>query len=245
LVQCVDDAWGQTNPCGVNFDYYGEAFITNLVIDHLWQVIPGAHYERMFGQDLNPHVYGLMGPCSDHRHWAGGHWSTARGGPVHNDAGGGHAHCGTMVYLGDNFPDRYRNGVFTCNIHGNRVNHDALKPRGSGYVGTHEPDFLFANDPWFRGIALCYGPDGGVYVAGDLEDEDYARRVRDRSEYARAWAIRLALDRPWNDAIANQLTGLAAEEPSLRVRLALASALQNMPPSFRWGVAGDLAKYPP
>ena len=24
---------------------------------------------------------------------------------------------------------------------------------------------MHANDPWFRGIALHYGPDGGVYVA--------------------------------------------------------------------------------
>jgi putative membrane-bound dehydrogenase-like protein len=337
-------AWGTTNPWGVDFDDYGEAFITNCVIDHLWHLIPGAHYERMFGQDLNPHVYNLMGPCSDHRHWAGGHWSTARGGPVHDVAGGGHAHCGTMVYLGDNFPDSYRNGVFTCNIHGNRVNHDALKPRGSGYVGTHEPDFLLANDPWFRGVALCYGPDGGVYVAdwcdtgechnykevdrtngrvykvtfgapkpwhgdlakltdlelarlqthkndwfvrharrllqertatrpiqpparfalrktltesdidhdrlralwalhavSDLEDDDYARRVRDVSEHIRAWSIRLAMDRPWCDLVASQLKGLAAEEPTPQVRLALASALQKMPQSFRWDVAKDLA----
>src|SRR6202034_4182800 len=25
-------------------------------------------------------------------------------------------------------------------------------------------DFMLANDPWFRGLALQYGPDGGVYV---------------------------------------------------------------------------------
>jgi len=190
-------AWGTTNPWGVDFDDYGEAFITNCVIDHLWHVIPGAHYERMFGQDLNPHVYSLMGPCSDHRHWAGGHWSTARGGPVHDVAGGGHAHCGTMVYLGDNFPDRYRNGVFTCNIHGNRINHDALKPRGSGYVGTHEPDFLLANDPWFRGVALCYGPDGGVYVADWCDTgECHNYKEVDRTN-GRIYKVTHGTPKPW------------------------------------------------
>src|SRR5262249_54079353 len=66
---------------------------------------------------------------------------------------------------GNNWPDRYRNGVFMCNIHGNRVNHDMLEPRGSGYVARHGKDFLLANDPWFRGLALRYGPDGGVYVS--------------------------------------------------------------------------------
>ena len=70
-----------------------------------------------------------------------------------------------MVYLGDNLPDRYRNGVFMCNLHGNRINHDILERRGSSYVARHGKDFMLANDPWFRGIALCYGPDGGVFVS--------------------------------------------------------------------------------
>ena len=53
-------AQGTTNPWGLDFDEHGEMFITNCVIDHLWHVVPGAHFERMYGQDLNPHVYGLM-----------------------------------------------------------------------------------------------------------------------------------------------------------------------------------------
>src|SRR5260221_9667207 len=51
-----------------------------------------------------------------------------------------------------------------CNIHGNRINRDVLEARGSGYVAHHGQDFLMANDPWFRGLNLVYGPDGGVYV---------------------------------------------------------------------------------
>ena len=50
-------------------------FITNCVIDHLFHVVPGAHYKRMYGQDPNPHVYGLMDSCADHIHWAGGDWT--------------------------------------------------------------------------------------------------------------------------------------------------------------------------
>ena len=30
------------------------------MIDHVFHMIPGAHYKRMYGQDLNPHVYELM-----------------------------------------------------------------------------------------------------------------------------------------------------------------------------------------
>jgi putative membrane-bound dehydrogenase-like protein len=163
-------AWGTTNPWGLDFDDYGEMFITNCVIKHLFHVVPGSHFERMFGQDLNPYCYGLMQSCADHIHWAGGSWTSSRGGEgAHNAPGGGHAHAGAMVYLGDNWPDVYRNRIFMCNLHGNRVNQDVLERRGSGYVARHGQDFLMAHDPWFRGLALQYGPDGGVY-ASDWHD---------------------------------------------------------------------------
>ncbi len=162
-------ASGTTNPWGLDFDGYGELFITNCVIKHLFHVIPGAHYQRMFGQDLNANCYSLMESCADHIHWAGGDWTASRTGEAHSDAGGGHAHAGAMLYLGDNWPDEYRNHLFTCNIHGNRVNQDVLERKGSGYVAHHGKDFLMANDPWFRGLVLLYGPDGGVYVA-DWDD---------------------------------------------------------------------------
>jgi putative membrane-bound dehydrogenase-like protein len=159
-------AWGTTNPWGLDFDDLGQMFITNCVIGHLWHVVPGAHFQRMYGQDFDPHLYGLLESCADHLHWAGGHWTRSRGGQgKHSEAGGGHAHVGAMVYLGANWPQRYRNGVFMCNVHGNRVNHDVLARRGSGYVAHHAADFMLAHDPWFRGLALEYGPDGGVFVS--------------------------------------------------------------------------------
>jgi putative membrane-bound dehydrogenase-like protein len=157
-------AHGTTNPWGLDFDDYGQMFITNCVIKHLFHVVPGARFQRMYGEDFNPHSYALMESCADHIHWAGGHWTEARGGEKHHAAGGGHAHAGAMVYLGDNWPDEYRNHLFTCNIHGNRVNQDILERRGSGYVAHHGKDFLLANDPWFRGLAIKYGPDGGAFV---------------------------------------------------------------------------------
>jgi putative membrane-bound dehydrogenase-like protein len=163
-------ASGTTNPWGLDWDDHGQMFITNCVIHHIFHVIPGGHYERMYGDDVNPHTYGLMKSSADHLHWGGGSWTTSRttgvgGKPEHSEAGGGHAHTGCSIYLGDNFPAEYRNAAFMCNIHGNRLNRDRLERSPSGYVVKHDPDFLFANDAWFRGLMVKYGPDGGLYVS--------------------------------------------------------------------------------
>jgi len=163
-------AHGTTNPFGLDWDENGEMFITNCVIDHLFHFVPGGHYQRMYGQDANPHTYGLMKSCVDYRHWAGGDWTSSRttgigGKPEHSDAGGGHAHSGCAIYLGDNFPAEYRNTLFTANIHGNRLNNDGLQRTPSGMKGVRRKDFLFANDSWFRGICVKCGPDGALYVS--------------------------------------------------------------------------------
>jgi len=179
-------AHGTTNPWGIAFDDYGQMFVANCVIKHLFHVIPGARYERMYGQDMNPYAFRLIESCSDHIHWAGGFWKTEGAEHSQNDAaGGGHAHCGAMVYLGDNWPDRYRNTFFTLNVHGRRINNDKLERRGSGYIARHQPDLLKANDPWFRGVSLIHGHDGGVFMsdwsdAGECHDYEDIHRENGR-----------------------------------------------------------------
>jgi putative membrane-bound dehydrogenase-like protein len=195
-------AWGTTNPFGLDWDDYGQLFMTNCVIDHLWHVVPGGHYQRMYGDDPNPHVYGYMKSCCDHLHWGGGAWTSSRstgvgGSPQHSAAGGGHAHVGCSVYLGDNFPPEYRNSVFMCNLHGNRLNRDTLHRTPSGYVAKHAPDFLMANDSWFRGLCVKYGPDGGLYVS-DWTDtgECHNYNVADVSN-GRIYKVVYGTQKPW------------------------------------------------
>jgi len=190
-------AHGTTNPWGLDFDAYGQTFITNCVIEHLWHAVPGARFQRMFGQDFNPHTYALMKTSADHIHWAGGHWTEARGEERHSASGGGHAHVGAMVYLGDNWPDEYRQSIFMCNIHGNRVNRDLLERHDSGYVAEHAPDFLHAGDPWFRGLQIKYGPDGGVFVS-DWTDtgECHNYEVADRTN-GRIFKVTYGAPKPW------------------------------------------------
>jgi putative membrane-bound dehydrogenase-like protein len=196
-------AWGTTNPWGLDWDDYGQMFITNCVIKHLWHVVPGAHFQRMYGQDLNPNVYGLMESCADHIHWGGGSWTESRGGQGKHDApGGGHAHVGAMVYLGDNWPDAYRNHVFMCNIHGNRVNQDVLERHGSGYVAHHGKDLLLANDTWFRGLAVQYGPDGGVYVSDWCDTGECHNYVEVDRSNGRIFKVTYGKATPWKGDLA-------------------------------------------
>ena len=188
-------AVGMTNPWGVDWDKRGEMFVTNCVIDHLWHIVPGGRYERMYGPDTEPFTYLGLKSAVDYRHWASGHWTDSRSdkrtGDVrkdHDDAGGGHAHSGIAVYNGTQFPAEYRDTLFTCNIHGARLNNDGLVRTPTGMKGARKPDFAFANDPWFRGVAVKQGPDGSLYIADwsdtgechnyDVADTSNGRLVR-------------------------------------------------------------------
>lgn len=179
-------ARGMVNPWGADFNAYGDLFTSNTVIAHLWHIVPGMYCQRRGNERDNPYVYVRIQSIADHLHWAGGRWQASRDtSGHHDDAGGGHAHCGGMVYLGDNFPEAYRGTFFTGNLHGSRLNNEQLVPRNSTYVGTHRPDFLHANDPWFRSLTQKYGPDGGVYVSdwhdlGECHDADGSHRSSGR-----------------------------------------------------------------
>src|SRR5437588_4047450 len=155
---------GTTNPWGHDWNEHGELFFINTVNGHLWHDFAGAHFDRPHTIDPNPRAYALIDQHADHWHFdtASG-WQKSRDGAA-NDLGGGHAHIGMMIYQGDNWPAEYRGHLFTLNLHGRRANQEILERTGSGYVGEHAPDFFIAGDPWFRGMELSYGPDGGVFV---------------------------------------------------------------------------------
>lgn len=169
---------GTTNPWGIDWNDHGQAFITNCVNPHLFHVIPGAHYEPWRNRKSSEFAYERIPTISDHLHYTGtANYRDGAGTEAEDAAGGGHAHCGTMIYLGDSWPDRYRNTLFTNNIHGRRINNDILKRSGSGYVASHGPDIMRSRDPWFMGVTLQYGPDGSVFVI-DWSDTGECHSVR-------------------------------------------------------------------
>lgn len=178
---------GGTNPWGHDWNEHGELIWINTVIGHLWHGIPGAYFKRMYGEHLRPNLYEYIDQHADHFHWdtrrAWNQERDAKG--VTDTAGGGHAHCGLMMYNGDNWPGKYRGEMFTVNLLGHRINQDHLERKGTGYVGRHRPDFALADDDWFRGIDLIYGNDGGVFIAdwadvGECHENDGIHRTSGR-----------------------------------------------------------------
>ncbi len=179
-------AEGTANPWGLDYDRHGQMFMTNNVVAHLWHVIQGAAYPRVWGEHFNRHAYAPIETIADHLHYGGADWKASRGGEgAHGVAGGGHSHAGCVLYYGEAFPPEYRGTVLACNTHGHRINNDRLEREGSGFVARHGPDFLLANDPWFKGVSAQQGPGGEVYAidwsdTGECHDYDVTDRRHGR-----------------------------------------------------------------
>ncbi len=142
---------GTSNPWGVDFDKYGNAFVSACVIDHLFHMAPGGIYVRQGGVPQNPYSYEMLPSIVEHKH----HMA---------------AYCGICIYQGDMFPEEYQGHVFMGNIHQNALNHDKLTPNGSSFKATAEPDFVTTSDGWFMPISEQVGPDGALWI-GDWYDK--------------------------------------------------------------------------
>ncbi len=183
-------AEGTSNPWGVDFDERGQCFIEACVIPHLFHMIQGARYVRQGGQHYTPSpdetrrlvpdyytqdfarpgkqpinlfIYDDIKTIADHAHYAGTKGPHAGNGRS-DVMGGGHAHAGLMVYLGDSWPAQYRGKLFMNNIHGQRINMDLPVAAGSGFVGKHGDDFINFNDRSSQILNLQLDQDGSVYL---------------------------------------------------------------------------------
>ena len=183
---------GLTNPWGLDWDAFGEMFLSNNVNGHLFHGLAGAFYERSFGADEVPESYERLGMIADAPHyrsraddWRQDWEKRFAALDEATEFGGGHSHCGLMIYQGDNWPAAFRGHTFMCNTHGRRVNEDVLARSGAGFTAKRAGDFAVAENPWFRGVTIFSGPDGGVLLSdwcddGECHDEDGVHRTSGR-----------------------------------------------------------------
>ena len=136
---------GTSNPYGIAWDPEGSAIVEacHWANDHLFHFVETGYYQRQAGA-YPPYVM-RIGSITDH-----GHQKTA--------------YCGLAYFDSDTYPAKYRDRLYTGNIHGGCVNADRLTCDGSTYVARAAPDLLTANDAWFMPVAQKVGPDGCLYV---------------------------------------------------------------------------------
>ncbi|HEY1052082.1 MAG TPA: PVC-type heme-binding CxxCH protein [Prosthecobacter sp.] len=217
-------AHGTSNPWGLDYDQYGEFFVTACVIPHLYHIVPGGRYQRQAGQHFNAYTYDDIKTIADHAHYAGNprpdvsQDKTTGAGIVNDDTnalGGGHAHCGLAIYQSSLFPKTYRNQLIFGNLHGHRLVTNYTDPHASTYVGKHGSDFMRANDMHFIPVTQKVGPDGALYVS-DWSDEQICHRGSnavenwDRSN-GRIYRISYAGWKPWKGDLAKENDGALAK----------------------------------
>ncbi|MCP4888994.1 MAG: DUF1080 domain-containing protein [Planctomycetaceae bacterium] len=168
-------AHGGSNQWGLDYDEFGQLFMTQC--RSRWgkgsttHVVQGGHYWNQVNSGYAPFVSANALPglpamrnylLASARY---GHGEGGAGKPGSRAVYGGHSHVGTMIYLGNNWPDKkFRNHLFTHNLHGHQINHQINRREAGGYNTLHAgQDVLFCEDQQYIGVDLKYGPDGAVY----------------------------------------------------------------------------------
>ena len=167
-------AHGGSNQWGLDFDQHGEWFMTHC--RSFWgggpttHVMQGGHYWNQ-ANDHYPDFIESSPPegLASFRNYL---MASARYGHGEGGAGsagssaiyGGHAHVGTLIYQGDQWPEPHRHRLYTHNLHGRQMNVQTNLPDGSSYQTVHAgADFLYHVDPSYLPVDLKTGPDGSVY----------------------------------------------------------------------------------
>ncbi len=168
-------AHGGSNQWGLDFDDHGQLFMTHCRSAYgggpTTHVIQGGHYWNQINGRHAPFISSrsIAGIVDTNYLRASARYGHGEGGAGKRGSRalyGGHSHVGTMIYLGDNWPEQYRNHLFTHNLHGHRINHQINHREGSGFNTVHAGyDVFHCADPQYIGVDLQVGPDGAVYFS--------------------------------------------------------------------------------
>ncbi len=168
-------AHGASNQWGIDFNNVGHLFITHCRSFHggggTTYVLRNGQYWNQANNDYAPYVSNRgpdFAPGLKNFLPAAARYDSGEGGagkPGTTAVYGGHSHVGTMIYLGDNWPDTYRDHLFTHNLHGHQINHQINVRTGAAYETFHGGyDLGFVPDATYLPVDLQYGPDGAVYT---------------------------------------------------------------------------------
>ncbi|MEK9949165.1 MAG: PVC-type heme-binding CxxCH protein [Verrucomicrobiales bacterium] len=168
-------AHGGSNQWGLDYDRLGRWFMTHC--RSFWgggpttHVLQGGHYWNQ----AHAHYPDFIEPYpleafSDFRQCLPasakyGHGEGGAGLPGSRAIYGGHSHVGTLIYQGDQWPEAFRNRLYTHNLHGRQINVQVNVEDGASVETRHAgQDFLYHDDPSYVAVDLKTGPDGSVYI---------------------------------------------------------------------------------
>ena len=168
-------AHGGSNQWGLDFNENGHLFMTHcrsfhggggtthaIRNGHFWNQANANHaaFISNTAPDFAPALKNFLPASARYDSGEGG-----AGKPGSTAIYGGHSHVGTLIYQGDNWPDRYRGHLFTHNLHGHQMNHQVNVRDGSAYETKHGgQDMLYAGEATYIPVDLQTGPDGAVYM---------------------------------------------------------------------------------
>ncbi|MBC7822051.1 MAG: dehydrogenase, partial [Planctomycetaceae bacterium] len=75
--------------------------------------------------------------------------------------------CGLTVYRGSAYPPEFYGTIFLCEVAGNLIHHQILKPKGVTFTSQRsdsQSEFVASTDNWFRPVNFVNAPDGTLHV---------------------------------------------------------------------------------
>lgn len=162
-------SYGRVNPFGYAYDEKGYLYSVDCHTKPIYQMINGGEYPG-FGKKAPG-----IGYAPEMMSYELG--STAI--------------SGLEYYIGEQFPEEYRNCFYSGDVVTCEINRNTITYKGTTPVSKREEDFVVSDDPWFRPVAITIGPDGAMYIA------DFYNRIIGHYE--------VALDHPGRDKISGRI----------------------------------------
>ena len=110
------------------------------------------------------------------------------------------------------FPPAYADVMFVANPITNKIQAIKIIPDGPRFKYVKLPDFINTSDPWFRPVAITFGPDGCLYIVDwynkIISHNEVPRNHPERDKLrGRIWRVKATAQKPFEVPDFTKLSG--------------------------------------